>query len=94
MAKRAGVVVGVALLAGACLCAPASSAGRQGDRAAMATELSAQTRRAERPRIRVHPLPGPLRRECVAVFQERWIPQWGGWVLYPGQRCWWTRAPA
>jgi hypothetical protein len=60
---------------------------------ASAIELSSQAR-AERPRIRVTPLPGPLRRECVAVFEERWIPQWGGFVLYPGQRCWWTRAPA
>jgi hypothetical protein len=99
MCKRAGILIGVILVAGACLYAQAASASSSGRRqldpaTAVATELSAQTRTAERPRIRVYPLPGPLRRECVPVFQERWIPQWGGWVLYAGQRCWWTRAPA
>lgn len=64
--------------------------------AAAATDVSAQERaplRRVRTRIEVYPLPGPLRRECVAVFEERYIPQWGGPVLYPGQRCWWTRGP-
>jgi hypothetical protein len=95
MSKRACVVIALAVVAGTCFGATASAspAGRQTDRV-VATDVSAQTRRAQRPRIRVYPLPGPLRRECVPVFQERWIPQWGGWVLYAGQRCWWTRAPA
>ena len=95
--RSLGVIV-ASLIAGTCPCGPASAAeaiGRLQREAvsASAIELSSQ-RRAERPRIRVTPLPGPLRRECVAVFEERWIPQWGGFVLYPGQRCWWTRARA
>jgi hypothetical protein len=72
----------------------ASSAAKRS--AAIAVDVSSQERaplRRARTRIEVHPLPGPLRRECVAVFQERYIPQWGGLVLYPGQRCWWTRGP-
>ena len=59
-------------------------------------ELSSQNRREVRrasTRITVRPERGPLRRECVPVFEERWIPQWGGSVLYAGQNCWWTRAP-
>jgi hypothetical protein len=62
-----------------------------------ASALSAQAR-AARPRraptrIEVRPLygPNPLHRECVPVFTERWIPQWGGRVLYASQRCWWSR---
>jgi hypothetical protein len=61
-----------------------------------ASDVSAQTRhqaRRARTRIEVRPLRGPLRRDCTAVFQERWIPQWGGRVLYAGQDCHWTRAP-
>jgi hypothetical protein len=97
MFERGQLVIVVGLL-GACLWAPAAWAGPTGRPQphalpASATDLSSQAR-AERPRIRITPLPGPLRRECVAVFEERWIPQWGGLVLYPGQRCWWTRAPA
>lgn len=54
--------------------------------------VSAQTRR--RPtRLRVTPLPGPVRRVCEPIFRERYIPQWGGWVLNAGQRCEWIRAP-
>ncbi len=56
------------------------------------TDISAQTRR-EPTRLRVTPLPGKLERECVPVFQERWIPQWGGWVLRAGQSCRWVRVP-
>jgi hypothetical protein len=98
MLERSLGVIAASLIAGTCLCGPASAAEATGRLqrdpvAAAATDLSSQSR-AERPRIRVTPLPRPLRRECVAVFQERWIPQWGGLVLYPGQRCWWTRAPA
>jgi hypothetical protein len=90
MAKRGRCMMVASLIAATCLCAPAAAADPS---PGSATELSSQ-RRAERPRIRITPLPGPLRRECVAVFEQRWIPQWGGLVLYPGQRCWWTRAPA
>jgi hypothetical protein len=91
-------VVAASLIAGICLCGTAAAAEATGRLqrdpvSASAIELSSQMR-AERPRIRITPLPTPLRRECVAVFEERWIPQWGGLVLYPGQRCWWTRAPA
>jgi hypothetical protein len=60
------------------------------------TELSAQARRnTRRARITVRPTRGvgPLRRQCVPVFEERLIPQWGGRVLYASQRCYWTRAP-
>jgi hypothetical protein len=92
MSGRGRCVVVASLIAAGCLWAPAAAAESAGHGLLPATELSSQ--RAERPRIRVTPLPGPLRRECVAVFEERWITQWGGLVLYPGQRCWWTRAPA
>jgi hypothetical protein len=84
------------LIAGIAIWASAAAADTREQAPVMhasAIDLSSQMR-AERPRIRITPLPGPLRRECVAVFEERWIPQWGGFVLYPGQRCWWTRAPA
>ena len=66
------------------------------DGAQFSADLSAQSRRAlRRARITVRPPRGigPLRRECVPVFEERLIPQWGGRVLYASQRCWWTRAP-
>jgi hypothetical protein len=59
-----------------------------------ATDVSAQERRERRRapiRIEVRPLRGPVYRECVPVFEERLIPQWGGRVLYASQRCWWTR---
>ena len=64
--------------------------------AAKSLEISAQQRREPRrapTRLRVTPLPqqGPLRRECVAVFEERYVPQWRQRVIYPGQQCWWTR---
>jgi len=81
--------------------APAASAVEHG--ASAATEFSAQSRqqrqkrRAQRqnrrPRITVRPRPRDvrgMRRECVATFEERYIPQWGGNVLYAGQRCWWV----
>lgn len=69
------------------------------DIAAHPTDLSAQNRRqARRPRARtritVRPLPRDLsdyRRLCEPVFEERWIPQWGGSVLYASQRCRWVR---
>jgi hypothetical protein len=70
---------------------PASRAAR-----ATGSDISAQAREPQRARtrIRVRPLrraaPEPLHRECVPVFTERWIPQWGGRVLYAGQQCWWA----
>ncbi len=84
----------VALSIGAVLfaLAPAADAAEQGARS---SDLSAQQRRpyARRAptRIEVYPLRGPLRRECVAVYTERYVPAWGQTVIYPGQRCWWTR---
>jgi hypothetical protein len=92
MSERGRCAILASLIAAGCLCAAAAEAAGRPQRSEAAIELSSQ--RAERPRIRITPLPGPLRRECVAVFVQRWIPQWGGLVLYPGQRCWWTRAPA
>jgi hypothetical protein len=84
------LILGLLIAAG--VCAPALARDRSG---VQNSEVSAQQRRAEPrrapTRIEVYPLRGPLRRECVAVYTERWIPQWGGNVIYPGQRCWWTR---
>jgi hypothetical protein len=44
------------------------------------------------PRVQVAPSPVPMVRECEPAFEERWIPQWGGRVLYAGQSCRWVRA--
>lgn len=44
------------------------------------------------PRVQVVPNPVPMVRECEPAFEERWIPQWGGRVLYAGQSCRWVRA--
>ncbi len=99
MAMQRGLLRGSLIVSAIFLTAPTADANaasvRAGTNAAAASDLSAQERIVRRrpPRIEIRPLPGPLRRECVAVFQERWIPQWGGYVLYPGQQCWWTRAP-
>lgn len=90
--------LGVSALAGALLLVPppAHAAGRTAA-GKTATDLSGQARRGEaraRTRIEVRPLRragAPLRRECVPVFEERLIPQWGGRVLYASQQCWWTR---
>lgn len=61
-------------------------------------DLSAQQRRRARVTVRPRrfdsgdrPLYSSDRRECRAVFEERNIPQWGGRVLYAGQRCRWVR---
>jgi hypothetical protein len=94
---RAGVwLTGAVVLAATFAAASTAGAVSPSQQGAAASDVSSQDglrpRRA-RTRIEVYPLPQPLRRECVAVFQERYIPQWGGLVLYPGQRCWWTRAP-
>jgi hypothetical protein len=42
-------------------------------------------------RIQIYGDRAPLHRDCRAVFDERWIPEWGGRVLYAGQDCWWAR---
>jgi hypothetical protein len=86
-----------ALIAASAVIVPAAASPTR-SHAIVATDISAQNRppvrRARaRPRIEVRPLLGPLRRDCHVVFQERWIPQWGGSVLYAGQDCHWTRAP-
>lgn len=100
MSKNRFVVLSVVAIATLCwlsAAASAASASRHERRAAerTATEFSPQDRpaapRRARTRIEVRPLPGPLHRECVPVFEERWIPQWGGNVLYASQRCWWAR---
>jgi hypothetical protein len=94
---RAGVwLVAAVVFAATFVAASTAGATPRSKQGLAATDLSSQDRSRPgraRTRIEVHPLPQPLRRECVAVFQERYIPQWGGLVLYPGQRCWWTRAP-
>jgi hypothetical protein len=96
--RKAMAAVGLLAAVVAFKSAPAAASMRSVEETSAgsgALAVSAQSRPASRPRTRieVRPLPGPLRRECVAVFRERWIPQWGGWVVNPGQRCWWTRAP-
>jgi hypothetical protein len=98
MSSRLAILaVGVTFAASAiiALTATATPANAETRRAAT-NDVSAQSRhpaRRARTRIEVRPLRGPLRRDCTAVFQERWIPQWGGRVLYAGQDCHWTRAP-
>ncbi|HET9902579.1 MAG TPA: hypothetical protein VFQ27_02620 [Xanthobacteraceae bacterium] len=85
--------IGVAVLALLAFASEPAMAQRQ--HGSTPTDVSAQARPARRApaRIEVRPLrgPNPLHRECVPVFTERWIPQWGGYVLYAGQRCWWSR---
>ena len=58
-------------------------------------DVSAQERTAaRRPPVRIDIYRGGTRavRECGPVFEERWIPQWGGRVLYAGQSCRWVPA--
>jgi len=60
-----------------------------------ARDLSAQERAAARRppvRIDVYRNRRPMVRACAPVFEERWIPQWGGRVLYAGQSCRWVPA--
>lgn len=106
MSRRIGTILGGVALA-ACLSAAerASAAGTGAAAAAAATDVSAQARRAlRRPRTRivvrraatrvdVYPYPSQVRRDCVPVFRERWIPQWGGLVLNAGQSCRWVVVP-
>jgi hypothetical protein len=91
------LAVGVTFAAAAIIAITAAATPANAEtRRETASDVSAQTRhqaRRARTRIEVRPLRGPLRRDCTAVFQERWIPQWGGRVLYAGQDCHWTRAP-
>ncbi len=94
--KRWMAAAGAALVACAMAAPTAQARAVRADGARAGDDLSAQTRqpqRRARTRIEVRPLRGPLRRDCVPVFEERWIPQWGGRVLYAGQDCHWTRAP-
>ncbi len=91
-------LAGAGLLALAAAAAAAASAAEPGMTTAV-TAFSAQSRRqnrrpASRPRITVRPRERDLsdfRRVCEPVFEERWIPQWGGSVLYASQRCRWVR---
>ena len=58
-------------------------------------DTSAQSRAAvRRPPVRVDVYRNrtAMVRECGPVFEERWIPQWGGRVLYAGQSCRWVPA--
>jgi len=99
MARNRLAVTSVAAAITACWVSAAAEAAAQSPKAIRSAErtpadFSSQHRpvvRRARTRIEVRPAPGPLRRECVPVFQERWIPAWGGRVLYASQRCWWTR---
>jgi hypothetical protein len=97
MTAAGWVGVGVAVAMAVVATAPASAAPRQQEREMRSADaVSAQARRQERrapTRIEVHPLRRgePLHRECVPVVTERWIPQWGGRVLYASQRCHWVR---
>jgi hypothetical protein len=90
---RLGLALSIAVLLAAL--PEAASAQSYRDRDA-SLRSSPRARRTVRPptRIEVRPLyypPGKLQRDCVPVFEERLIPQWGGSVLYASQRCWWTR---
>lgn len=95
------VAVGVLLmLAGALALAPAHAASAKKASIAAGSDVSAQTQRRTRrtTRITVRPRVAPsfvgdFRRDCVPVFEERWIPQWGGRVLYASQRCRWIAVP-
>jgi hypothetical protein len=58
-------------------------------RTATARVIAAAPRRAP-VRIQIYGDRTPLHRDCRAVFDERWIPEWGGRVLYAGQDCWWA----
>jgi hypothetical protein len=96
------VAVGVLLMLGGVLAlAPAHAASTKKAGIAAGSDVSAQTqRRTRRPtRITVRPRVAPsyvgdFRRDCRPVFEERWIPQWGGRVLYAGQSCRWVAVPA
>jgi hypothetical protein len=85
--------VGVSFAAasvGFALSAPAAQA-----QARPGAEVSAQERTAaRRPPVRIDIYGNRARavRECAPVFEERWIPQWGGRVLYAGQSCRWVPA--
>ncbi len=102
MCRAGALLVGIATGFLIALEAGGFSASAGADAFQRRPELSAQARRYARRalvprvrrapvRIRVTPLTGPLQRECVPVFEERFIPQWGGAVLYASQRCRWVR---
>jgi hypothetical protein len=106
MPMRGAMIVVAAAFGIAWMSAPAVAQELPGVHAG-AVELSAQSRRNGRrpPRITVRPERPALsppgygtdedlsawKRDCVPVFEERWIPQWGGRVLYASQRCRWVR---
>jgi hypothetical protein len=83
-----------AAMAAAALAASGSSAWAQGaggmrpDRDLAASERVV-TRRAP-VRIDIYGNRVRMVRVCEPVFEERWIPQWGGNVLYAGQSCRWV----
>jgi hypothetical protein len=96
----------IMLIAGVCMAAavsPTPAAAGPPDASATTAaaplpEVSAQRRR--RPRITVRPLRprepygrdlSNWKRDCVPIFVERNIPQWGGRVIYASQRCRWVR---
>ncbi len=88
------VKIFVGFVAAMLLVPPSAALAQDDGAAARSTDMSSQRRRVERrapTRIEVYPLRGPLRRECVAVYEERYVPAWRQTVIYPGQRCWWTR---
>lgn len=64
----------------------ASGARTSGDNSAQRRD----TGRRPPVRIDVYRNRVPMVRECAPVFEERWIPQWGGKVLYAGQSCRWV----
>jgi hypothetical protein len=103
--RGVGALIAIAAIFAVWSPAQAAPAGKaEQPSAASVTDLSAQTRRVVRRRparitVRpVRPLPLPrngdlsnYKRACVPVFEQRWIPQWGGRVLYASQRCRWVR---
>ncbi|MCC7347167.1 MAG: hypothetical protein IT538_07185 [Variibacter sp.] len=98
----AALIAGTLSLAAAQAASPVSSGQpeRLASQRAAGPDISAQSRRRTRrtPRITVRPRMSPApgqdyRRLCRPVFEERWIPQWGGRVLYASQNCRWVPVP-
>ena len=57
--------------------------------AARSSELSAQTQRRPRARLRVYPGQRLLYRDCEFHLAQEWRPS--GTVIVPRQHCWWVR---
>ncbi|HEX2216970.1 MAG TPA: hypothetical protein VHG27_09825, partial [Xanthobacteraceae bacterium] len=103
--RCAMVLVAITLWMGASAAATEAEQRAKVELGAHDAEISSQDRRRIRraPRITVRPVRPALsppgygtgadlsnwKRDCVPVFEERWIPQWGGRVLYANQRCRW-----